>query len=276
MRKFVRGTRRSAAAAPTDADWQYLGIRCNADGPQRDAQFIAAHEKWPDNGWLALAAAATSAAARQLPGGRPALRKGIQGRARDARVPGDRRRARAPDQSRHRRQPARSARSIRSNCEIFAAIESGEDVAGTPLEAYDAIAHGQLQRAVALAKKAENGSEDHPVAGGCLGRREPEMIETALELTVPENADLATMFAMYGLAAREGRDTTPYAKRIEATLGRRGGAGAGIPRAGASWRRCAAGTRSAPDNGSAHAAVRAERRGADARDERPTRLARTG
>ena len=45
------------------------------------------------------------------------------------------------------------------------------------------------------------------------------MIETALGVTVPENADVASMFAMYGLAAREGRDTTPYAKCIESALG---------------------------------------------------------
>jgi hypothetical protein len=45
------------------------------------------------------------------------------------------------------------------------------------------------------------------------------MIETALGLNIPEDADLPTMFTMYGLAAREGHDTAPFAKRIEASVG---------------------------------------------------------
>ena len=72
---------------------------------------------------------------------------------------------------------------------------------------------------MALAKKAENGREDILWLAAASEGASAEMIETALGLTVPEDADLATMFAMYGLAAREGRDTTPYAKRIEAVLG---------------------------------------------------------
>ena len=148
----------SAAAAPTDANWQYLSIRCNADGPQRDAQFIAAQEKWPDNGWLALAAAATQAQNGNFLAAAPLYEKAYKSVT-------SAREYLAIDAARVRRINLGADASLRDltrnsqQLRTFAAIESGEDVAGTPLEAYHAIARGQVQRAVALAKKAENGSE---------------------------------------------------------------------------------------------------------------------
>jgi hypothetical protein len=75
-----------------------------------------------------------------------------------------------------------------------------------------------LQRATALAGKAGNASSDILCLVAASEGANTEMIEKALGLEVPEDADVATMFTMYGLAAREGRDTTPYAKRIEAAL----------------------------------------------------------
>ena len=207
----------SAAAASTDPDWQYLSIRCNADGPQRDAQFIAAQEKWPDNGWLALAAAATHAQDGNFLAAAPLYEKANKS------VPAMREYL-AIDAARVRRINLGTDASLHDlakhsqQLQVFSAIESGEGVTGSALEAYAAIAHGQLQRAVALAK-AEHGRENILWLAAASEGANAEMIEAALGLTVPEDADVASMFAMYGVAAREGRDTTPYAKRIEADLG---------------------------------------------------------
>ena len=174
--------------------------------------------KWPDNGWLALAAAATQAQNGNFLAAAPLYEKAYKS------VPSAREYL-AIDAARVRRINLGTDASLRDLAQnsqqlrTFAAIESGEDVAGTPLEAYNAIARGQVQRAVALAKKAEKGSEDILWLAAASEGASTEMIETALGVTVPENADVASMFAMYGLAAREGRDTTPYAKSIEAALG---------------------------------------------------------
>ena len=51
-----------------------------------------------------------------------------------------------------------------------------------------------------------------------------EMIAKGLALPVGESADIASMFAMYGLAVREGHDPAPYAKHIQAGFGRQGDA----------------------------------------------------
>lgn len=45
----------AATAAPDDAGLQYAGIRCMADGDTQDETFLAAHQRWPNNGWLTMA-----------------------------------------------------------------------------------------------------------------------------------------------------------------------------------------------------------------------------
>jgi len=208
----------SAAAAPSDANWQYLSIRCDSDGPQRDAKFIAAQQKFPDNGWLALAAAATHAQAGNYLAAAPLYEKAYKS------VPAMREYL-ALDAARVRRINLGTDASLRDlakhsqQLQLYSAIESGEELSGTPLEAYNAIARGQLQRATALASKAGNARSDILWLVAASEGASADMIDKALGLEVPEDADVATMFTMYGLAAREGRDTTLYARRIEAALG---------------------------------------------------------
>jgi Zn-dependent protease with chaperone function len=48
---------RRADAAPDAAGWQYLKLRCQADGADRDAGFVAGHRRWPEDAWFANAAA---------------------------------------------------------------------------------------------------------------------------------------------------------------------------------------------------------------------------
>lgn len=44
------------SANPMDADLQYLNCRCMEDETEKDQAFMAAYEKWPNNGWLSYAA----------------------------------------------------------------------------------------------------------------------------------------------------------------------------------------------------------------------------
>lgn len=48
--------RARAQERPADGDRAYIALRCDDDGLTRDAAFVAAHERWPDNAWLAYAA----------------------------------------------------------------------------------------------------------------------------------------------------------------------------------------------------------------------------
>ena len=107
MRKFVRATMRAPRPRPpmpigsTSAfDATPMGHSAMpSSSPHRRSGPITAGWRWRR---------LPAGPERQLPGGRPAVRKSLQVRDIGARVSGDRRRARAPDQSRSRRQPARS------------------------------------------------------------------------------------------------------------------------------------------------------------------------
>lgn len=48
--------RRMAAASPDSPDLQYLAARCIEDLAQQDRAFLALHQRWPQNPWLALGA----------------------------------------------------------------------------------------------------------------------------------------------------------------------------------------------------------------------------
>jgi hypothetical protein len=208
----------SAAAAPDEANWQYLGIRCEENEARRDAQFLAAQQKWPDNGWLAMAAAATHAQQSNYLAAAPMFEKAYKS------VPSMSQYI-AIDAARVRRINLGMDTSLRDlernsqQLKVYVAIESGEGVRGTSLEPYALLARGQLQRAMAVSKQAGDGRGDLLWLIGASEGANAEMIKSALAQEVPDDADIATMFTMYGLAAREGGDTSPYAKRIEAVFG---------------------------------------------------------
>jgi hypothetical protein len=48
-----------SARKPQSADLKYIALRCPQDSPDGDRQMLAAHQRWPDNPWLAYAAAYT-------------------------------------------------------------------------------------------------------------------------------------------------------------------------------------------------------------------------
>ena len=60
-KRCARAIGRWPNAEPAQASLQYLRIRCVGDEQQKNAQFISAQQKWPDDPWLSLAAGATYA-----------------------------------------------------------------------------------------------------------------------------------------------------------------------------------------------------------------------
>ena len=71
--------RANAESAPQDSDLQYLGIRCLEDEGQKNREFLAASTKWPDNPWLAMAAASTHAEAGNFAVAEPLYEKAYKG-----------------------------------------------------------------------------------------------------------------------------------------------------------------------------------------------------
>jgi len=208
-----------AEATPTAADLAYLSIRCVVDETDQSAQFLAAHAKWPDHPWLTLAAAATHAEAGDYAAAGPLYDQA------HIRLPAMREYF-AVDVARMRRLNAGDSRPdinelARHSTQLgmFAAIESGKDVAGTPLEAYAALARGQLEDAVRLAKASGKGSESVIWLAAASDGASRQIVQSALSLPLNDEADPTCMFAMYGIAVRERRDPWRYARRIEAALG---------------------------------------------------------
>lgn len=204
---------------PDDADLAYLRIRCVDDVIQQETQFLEAHARWPEHSWLTLAAAATRAQSGDYAAAGPLY-----------------------DQA-HRRLPAMReyvtlevARMRRLNAgadepdigdltryssqlEMFSAIESGKNVAGTPLEAYAALARGQLEDAVRLAKVAGPADKSVIWLAAASDGASPQLVHSALTLPVGDDAEPVCMLAMYGVAVRERRDHTRYARSLASVLG---------------------------------------------------------
>jgi hypothetical protein len=212
---------RLAGAAPSEPDLQYLAIRCMEDDHRQNAAFIAAHEKWPDHDWLALAAGATYAQNGDYAAAAPLYEKARKNLPplRDYLAVQSARMRRLNAQGQYKLDDlAKQSRLVAA----YGAVESGEGVEGTPLEPLAELARGDLR---ATLQKAELAGDARPrmqrLVAGSDGAT-PEMIEQAFALPVEDGADLESMFVMYGLAARMERDTAPYRQYIEKTLGDRG------------------------------------------------------
>jgi len=222
--KVCARQRADSASAPQDPDLQYLGIRCLEDENQKNREFLAAFDKWPDNPWLAMAVASTHAEAGNFAAAEPLYEKAykelpplrgflVLDAARVRRLSAAGSDVPLGDLAKHSQQIA-----------MFEAIESGRDVTGSGLEPYSALARGELQQALKLAKKSGVDNDAIVWLAAASDGANQEMIERALALPVGESADLASMFAMYGIAVREGHDPAPYANRIHTEFGRQGDA----------------------------------------------------
>ena len=205
--------RARAQAAPTDPDLQYIAIRCG-DDVRNDAEFLTAQQRWPDNSWFALAAGAVHAQRGEYKVAEPLYEKARRG------LPAMRDYL-STDVARLRRLNSQvgevSISDLVATAELapLAAIESGSETAGTPLEAYHAMARGDLARAVELAKTANRGDDRIVRLIAFSDGATPAMISAAFELPDGEHLDFDDALVMYGLAVREQRDPAAYVTVIE-------------------------------------------------------------
>jgi Zn-dependent protease with chaperone function len=212
--------RAMAQAAPTDANLQYLNIRCAPRDEDKNALFTAAFEKYPQNAWLTMASAVTLAERGDYAEARP-----LYDRARNV-LPAMRGYL-ALDHARLRRLTAPDARiqvadlaGSSEQLSMLNSIERGLNLEGTPLEPYASLARGNLQ----LAEQQANKIKDKRVwkllaiSDGATYA----MIDKALSLPVDKEDDFDIVIGLYAVAVKTSRDPSRHFAHLEEIMGQQG------------------------------------------------------
>jgi len=197
---------RSLAESAADSSaLQYLAMRCIADPQARDEAFIAGHERWPQEPWLAMAAGYVHSERKEWD---QALE--LFGQA--ARIP-----LLAEDVSiemaRMRRASSQAPVDLgdlaqRSDyVSTMLALESGEGTEGTPMAAYRHLAQGDLPAAMGIAVNDDESSKRMLRLAAASDGASRELVTRALALPPQDGLDDVTAWATLALASREGRDT---------------------------------------------------------------------
>ena len=198
------------AAAIDNADLQYIAARCIADEAARTQAFREGHARWPSNGWFAYAAGYDYTEVGDWPQALAALETArTRLRPLASHVSVDLARVhRLVDQD----AAAAVAALTRTSEELhyLVTVESGQGLDSTEVLAYSALARGELDRALSLARS------DSAVAARVLrfaaasdGASE-ELQSRALDVPNAAGLDNQSQWAMIGLALRNGRDRAAY------------------------------------------------------------------
>ena len=198
-----------AAAAPVNADLQYLVDRCIREPSKRNEAFIAHYQIAPESGWLAMAVGYTFAERAQwseaigpLSVGKHKLPAMAERLALDlARI----KRAAAQNADSNLGDLQRDSIALRN----LLALEQGKEITGA-YRAYSELAQGNLEQAVKLAQGDPTlGPRILRLAAASDGASR-EMIAKALLLPVEANIDTEAAWTMLGLTARERVSTAAY------------------------------------------------------------------
>jgi hypothetical protein len=199
-----------AAAAPTNADLQYIATRCLPSEKEKKAAFLRLHRSWPENGWLALAAGNAHAE---------------EGRWVQAQVLLEQARLQVPaladflaiDVARLRRMVAGAEPASLDDLErdsallgFLRATETGAGFEQSPLLAYRELASGRLAEALDRAAGAMEPYARVLRLAAASDGASAELVTRALELPLPQGIDHDTIWAAIGLAAREKVPLEPY------------------------------------------------------------------
>jgi Zn-dependent protease with chaperone function len=206
-----------------DAGLQYIAIRCIEDESAREAAFIAAQEKWPSHGWLAMASGGTYADRGDYQRAQPLFDRAVIALpAMRPKIALDAARLRrlnaAPDESPDLRSLVKAADDV----ETMTAIESGFGLDDTPLAPYAALARGNIEEAALLARKLTDGRERALCIAATSEGASPSLIREALSLPLGESSDFETNMAMYALALNTRRNGAAYAAQLQKQLGPQG------------------------------------------------------
>ncbi|MGQ0834458.1 MAG: M48 family metalloprotease [Gammaproteobacteria bacterium] len=203
---------RALAAKASDVpDLQYAATRCVEDAGAKDQTFLDLNRRWPDNGWLALAAGYTFTQNEQWSEAMPRFELALKSVPALAEMMG-------LEVARLRRvlgtgKSAAFADLLSHSEQLFhyLSLESGQGLEENhPLIAYRELAEGKLDAAV---RRVSASQPDMPrllrLAAASDGAS-PALAEQALALTPDQGIDPDTVWAAIALAARYKRDVTPY------------------------------------------------------------------
>jgi len=205
--------RELAEQHPDDPDWQYIGVRAMPDGPEKDRAFLEQHRRWPRNVWLSNAAGCAHArqadwtealACFDLPLNRP-------GPCFDAA---------AMQVARIRRLVAKGGSpdldDLRSSFEVkqMLALESGENLQGTPLYAYSLLNKGQIEDAYRAAGGSEADVRLLVLLAASEGAK-TDWQQRALQIRIEDVEDPRLLAYLAALAFRNGQPYDSYLKECD-------------------------------------------------------------
>jgi len=195
--------RQMAAAAPDTPDLQYLAVRCINTPEEQDRAFLALQQRWPRNGWLALAAGYTLAGEARWQEALPLIdtaRVKIPALTEELTVFSARiRRVIAGSQL-----PDLSGLGRSDLLQILRAAEVANGNATGVLRAYSLLSRGEFDSALAISNGSAEQARLLRLVAASDGAR-PSQIERALELPTEVGMDGDTLLPTLALAARAGR-----------------------------------------------------------------------
>lgn len=205
----------AATARPTDANWQYLAIRCVPDARARDAAFLKACATWPANGWVANACGYVEAGNQHWAEAQtwferartatPALKAfASMESARVLRMKGG------------QLTPA-YARGT-TQLEQILSIEQGATDGLNGI--YAKLTRGQIEPAMQAAASLPPADRARVVRLAAASDGAPaKLVAEALALPASQGTDADSLFAMLGLVLREGRDSAPVVALLRERVG---------------------------------------------------------
>jgi len=203
-----------AEVAPENGDLHYIALRCTPDSPDKEQAFASAHQRWPDNGWLANSAAYIEAAA---------------GRWKNALALFELANTRLPQmatplafqivrlrrlQGADNKQLLQNLQEVPELLKTNLSIEGSGPIDNPEAQSYRALSRGRLGDALQFARQhPETEARVLRLAAASDGAP-PDLISKALALDAGSGTDNATVWFSVALAARAGRPFEPYLERV--------------------------------------------------------------
>jgi len=199
---------RAQAAKPgASPAMHYIALRCIDDAEARNAAFLDAHRRWPQEPWLKLAAGYAYAYRAQWTQAEPLLQAAAAIPDAGPTVTIDiARLKRAKGES-----DALAALATKSSyLQTLLALETGKGTENTPAAAFAMLSQGDVDGAMRLAESEPGlASQLLPLAAASDGA-DDETVRRALALPRSSIDDPATLWTLYALASRRGLDGSAW------------------------------------------------------------------
>lgn len=198
--------RARAAAAPTNADLEYIATRCLPDEAEKDRAFVDGFARHPQHGWYAYAAAYVAAGRAEWA---PGIAAAEVARRQVPALAG----VMALDLARMRRAAgqadagtlaalAQSSPALREQL----TLETGQGVESPAWRAYAELARGRIDQAVQLAQSRPQGQARLLRLAAASQGASAALVQRALALPAGDGIDDGTVWAAIALALRQGQD----------------------------------------------------------------------